>query len=204
MKIVVLASGGIDSALMMSMFKDQGHEVFPLYINYDHLAENKEWIACTKVCNKLGLEPFKMDIPGFGKLPSGLTQKELDVYEDAFLPTRNLTFLTLGSAYAYSKSADVVAIGLLSNPIFPDQTKEFIEKAQISISTALGKQIQILTPLIDLDKRDVLKLAEDYDLAKITYYCHSGTEEPCGRCISCRERISAEKSLGIKQLSGNN
>lgn len=195
MKIVVLASGGIDSALMLTMFHKKSHDIFPLYINYNQLAGKREWKSCKKVCSKLGLEPFKMDVPGFGSLPSGLTQKELDVYEDAFLPTRNLTFLTLGSAYAYSKSTDVVAIGILANPIFPDQKKEFLEKAQISISAALGKDIQILAPLIDLDKREVLKLAEEFDLAQITYFCHSGTEEPCGKCISCKERFSAEKLL---------
>ena len=195
MRIVVLASGGIDSALMISMFRKDEHEILPLHINYGHLAEEKEWECCKKICESHSLEPFRMDITGFGKLPSGLTDKTLDIYEKAFLPTRNLTFITLGAAYAYSKSCDVVAIGLLSNPIFPDQTKDFIEKAQISISTALGKPLHILSPLIDLDKRDVLRLAEEFGLSRITYYCHAGGETPCGKCISCRERIAAEKSM---------
>ena len=195
MKIVVLTSGGIDSALMISMLTKEGHEILPMHINYGHLAEEKEWECCKKICNKYSLEPFRMDISGFGKLPSGLTNRELDVYEKAFLPTRNLTFITMGAAYAYSKSCDVVAIGLLSNPIFPDQTKDFVEKAQISISTALGSPIHILTPLIDLDKRDILKLAEDFGLSKITYFCHAGGDIPCGKCISCRERIAAENSM---------
>lgn len=196
MKVVVLASGGIDSSLMMYMFKKEGHEVFPLHINYGHLAERKEWESLTQICDYLSLSPFQMDISGFGKLPSGLTNSSLDIYRDAFLPTRNLTFITLGSAYAYSIHADAVAIGLLTGPIFPDQTKEFIEKAQASISTALGRWIQILAPLIDLDKRDVIKLADKYNLPKVTYYCHAGKEQPCGICISCKERIEAENALG--------
>lgn len=195
MKIVVLASGGIDSSLMMYMFKREGHEVFPLHINYGQLAEEKEWNALVKICDFLSLNPFRMDIPGFGRLPSGLTNPSLDIHKDAFLPTRNLTFITLGSAYAYSKSCNVVAIGLLANPIFPDQTKEFIERAKLSISTALGKNIEILTPLIDLDKRDVLRMAQKYGLPNVTYYCHSGKDAPCGKCISCEERIAAEQYL---------
>jgi 7-cyano-7-deazaguanine synthase len=198
MKIVVLASGGIDSALMMYLFKKEGHEVLPLHINYNQLAENHEWESCKALCDFFSLEPFKMDITGFGKLPSGLTNSDLDVYKDAFLPTRNLTFITLASAYAYSKSTNMVAIGLLANPIFPDQTKEFIQKAQISISESLGKPIKILTPLIDLDKRDVLKLAIEYNIPKITYFCHSGTDVPCGRCVSCKERFAAESALNSK------
>lgn len=195
MKIVVLASGGIDSALMMARFLKEGHDVYPLHINYKQLAEKHEWESCQKVCEKLSIIPHKMDIQGFGELPSGLTNSEFDVYHDAFLPTRNLTFLVLGSAYGYTKDADVVAIGLVANPIFPDQTKEFIEKTEACISSSLERKIHILAPLIDLNKREVLKLAKKYDLLNITYYCHSGTDTPCGKCISCEERKSAEQML---------
>jgi 7-cyano-7-deazaguanine synthase len=196
-KIVVLASGGIDSSLIMNTFKNDGHEVLPLYINYGQLAKEKEWSALSKVCDILSLTPFKMDIEGFGKLPSGLTNPSLDIHKDAFLPTRNLTLITLGSAYAYSKESSVVSIGLLANPIFPDQTRDFVDKAEISISAALGKQITILTPLIGLDKRDVLRLAAKYGLPNVTYYCHSGNDLPCGKCISCLERLAAERALNI-------
>jgi len=192
MKIVVLTSGGIDSALLLELFKNENHEVFPLHIDYNQLAGKKEWNACKDVCDYFGLSPFRMEIPGFGKLPSGLTNSNLDIFEQAFLPTRNLIFITLGSAYAYSLGADAVAIGLLAGPIFPDQTKKFIEKAQDSISESLGKTIKILAPFIDLDKRDILRLAEEKKIPQITYYCHSGTEIPCGKCVSCRERKAAE------------
>lgn len=195
MKIVVLASGGIDSALMMAKFIQEGHDVYPLHINYNQLAETKEWEACQKVCEKLSLIPHKMDIQGFGELPSGLTDSEFDVFEDAFLPTRNLTFLVLGSAYAYTKDSDVVSIGLVANPIFPDQKKEFIEKTEACVSASLNRDVHILTPLIDLEKIDVLKMAKEFDLLDITYYCHSGTVPPCGKCISCKERKSAENIL---------
>ncbi len=195
MRIVVLASGGIDSSLMMARFLKEGHDVFPLHINYKQLAETREWEACQKVCEKLSLIPHKMDIQGFGELPSGLTDSEFDVHDDAFLPTRNLIFLVLGSAYAYTKGSDVIAIGLVANPIFPDQKKDFIEKTETCVSSALGREIHILTPLIDLEKKDVLNLAKEFDLLNLTYYCHSGTDPPCGKCISCKERQSAEQIL---------
>lgn len=195
MRVVVLTSGGIDSALLLFIFKKEGHEVLPLHINYNQLAKNREWKACKSICEHFLLIPFRMDVTGLGKLPSGLTNRNLDVYENAFLPTRNLTFLTLGAAYAYSMSVDTIAIGLLKTHDFPDQTKEFVKKAQISLSEALGKEMKILTPLIDLDKRDVLMVAKEYNIPNVTYYCHSGTEIPCGKCISCKERQVAESAL---------
>jgi 7-cyano-7-deazaguanine synthase len=197
MKIVPLTSGGVDSFVMTLLLKKEGHELFPLFIDYGQLAREKEWMACQSVCRFLGLEPRRIDISGFGKsIPSGITNNKLDVEKNAFLPTRNLLFLVLGAAYGYTKSANVVAIGLLSNPIFPDQTRNFIQAAQKSITMSLGTNTVVLAPLISLDKRDTLRLARKYELPlNITSSCHLGGEKPCGRCISCKERIAAEKSL---------
>ena len=197
MKIVALASGGIDSSVMMFLLKKENHELLPLFIDYGQLAREREWEACLSFCHYLGLKPHRMDISGFGKsIPSGITDSGLDIEKDAFLPTRNLLFLTLGASYGHAKSAYVVAIGLLSNPIFPDQTVEFVQISQKSISTALGADIRILTPLISLNKTDIFGLARKYKLPlDRTYSCHSGREKPCGLCISCKERMIAEGYL---------
>jgi len=199
MKIVILASGGIDSSLIMLLLKKENNDILPLHIDYGQLAEKKEWESCNKICKYLSLVPTRLDISGFGRtINSGLTNESLDIFEDAFLPTRNLTFLTMGAAYAFSKGANVMAIGLLANPIFPDQTKQFVSKATESISEAIGKRMQILTPFIDLDKRDILNLAAKHQLPNLTYYCHSGADVPCGKCVSCKERFAAEAALQIR------
>lgn len=197
MKIVTLASGGVDSSVMMLLLKKEGHELLPLFIDYGQLARENEWKAVQRICRFLGLAPQLMDFSGFGKsIPSGITNNKLDIEKDAFLPTRNLLFLTLGAAYGYVKSASVIAIGLLSNPIFPDQTEKFIQTAQESISSSLGVDIRIMAPSISLDKSDILRLARKYGLPlDLTYSCHTGNDEPCGRCISCREIITAQRQL---------
>jgi 7-cyano-7-deazaguanine synthase len=197
MRVVTLSSGGVDSSVTMLLLKRRNHFVFPLFVNYGQLSVEREWHACQNICKFLDLKPERMDVQGFGKLiPSGITNRDCDVEKEAFLPTRNLMLLTLGAAYGYVKAAHVVAISLLSNPIFPDQTKDFVQEAQKTISKALGIDITILAPLIDLDKSDTLRLARKYGLPiEDTYSCHSGGEIPCGRCISCQERIAAEKCL---------
>ncbi len=193
-----MSSGGLDSSLVMALLKEEGVEVFPLHINYGHLAERKEWEACLKICAALGLRPpEKMDLAGMSNLPSGLTDPNLDTAKYAFLPTRNLLLLVAGAAYAYSKGLDAVAIGLVANPIFPDQTKEFVESSEKTLSIALGRRVRLLAPLIGLDKREVILLARKHNLPfALTYYCHRGQDEACGECISCRERKAAEAALG--------
>lgn len=197
MQAVVLSSGGLDSSLTMHLLKKRGVEVYPLHINYGQLAEPKEWLACQQVSSALGIRPpERMDMLGFKLFPSGLVNPSLDIHDDAFLPTRNLMFLVAGAGYAFSKGLDVVVIGLVDNPIFPDQTREFVTRAEDAISAALGRRIKILAPLIRLDKREVILLANKHRLnVALTYHCHSGGEKPCGVCISCQERIAAEKAL---------
>jgi 7-cyano-7-deazaguanine synthase len=197
LKIVVLSSGGVDSSLTILMLKQRGHEVIALHVNYGHLAEEREWKSCQAVCNHLEIaHPIRISISGLECIPSGLIHDSLDIEKDAFLPTRNLLFITLGASYAYSVSCRVIAVGLLANPIFPDQTGEFLQKAEACISSALGVSMKILAPLIKLDKRDTLNLALKHGLPlELTYFCHAGKERPCGKCISCKERMAAEKLL---------
>ena len=204
LRVIALSSGGIDSSVMLRLLKKEDCRIFPLFVDYGQLAAKAEWEACQKICKYLDLEPSRIDVSGFGHLIiSGLTNRNLDIEKDAFLPTRNLLFLTVGAAYGYLKAAHVIAIGLLSNPIFPDQTVEFVQEAQGAITKALGVDISILTPLISLNKFDTLLLARKYGLPlSDTYSCHSGNKEPCGHCISCRERMAAEKWLASRPHLG--
>jgi 7-cyano-7-deazaguanine synthase len=92
----------------------------------------------------------------------------------------------------------------LANPIFPDQTSDFLKKAESCISAALGVEMKLLTPLIALDKRDTLRLAAKHGLPiELTYFCHAGGEAPCGKCISCKERKFAEDSISKIQKRNN-
>lgn len=196
MRIVVLTSGGLDSSLLMYLLKKDRHQLFPLHVDYGHRAEVREWRSCRKICRYLDLKPNIIHFVGMNLIPSGLIDANLDIEKEAFLPTRNLLFATLGAAFGYSRSCNVVALGLLGNPIFPDQTKEFVSLAEKCLSSALGRPLRLLTPFITLDKRDTLQLARKSRLPlSVTYYCHSGEAKPCGKCISCKERIAAEKSV---------
>jgi len=196
MSIVTLVSGGLDSTLMALLVKEEKIEQFPLFIDYGQICKEQELKACNIVHKNLGLPtPVIMNVSGFGALiSSGLTDPNKRVNEDAFLPGRNLLFLLAGSAYAYQTNSNTVAIALLSekNCIFPDQTNTFISRAQEIINLALGRDIKIIAPLMQLSKAEVLHLANKKGISD-TYSCHSGTETPCGKCVSCIERIDAMK-----------
>lgn len=190
MSFVNLVSGGLDSTLVSVMAKEIGMEQFPLFIDYGQRAARREWETCLAVHRALALpEPVKMDLSGFGQvIASGLTRENLPVKEAAFTPGRNLLFLLMGSSYAYQVGGSAVAIGLLAEQfsIFPDQRRGFLEQAERVIGTAMGRDIAVLTPLMEFGKADVVQLAEAKGISG-TYSCHVGSAEPCGRCIACLE-----------------
>jgi len=196
MGIVMLVSGGIDSTLMSLMAQEEGIQLFPLFVDYGQLAAVKEWEACKRLHEKYGLPSVtRMDLSGFGKtIPSGITDSRLRINKDAFLPGRNLLLVLAGASFAFTVQAYGVAIGLL-NPtehLFPDQTPEFVKACESIIEIAMGRRINVLTPLIEFSKSDVLAMAQARGLTG-TYSCHSGSDTPCGVCVSCVEIINAKK-----------
>jgi len=198
MKLVTLVSGGIDSTLMSILAKEQKFELFPLFIDYGQLGSKLEWEACVynHLHHKLPV-PKKMVLRGFGKLiHSGLTDKKLRIKEDAFLPGRNSLFLLSAGSYAYQVRSQNIAIGLLTDEfkLFADQTRGFISTAEKFISMEMDYEVKILTPLMDFNKAEVIKLAESKKISK-TYSCHAGNVKPCGKCISCLEIENALKNL---------
>ena len=58
------------------------------------------------------------------------------------------------------------------------------------IETAMGKRINVLTPLIEFSKGDILLMARARGLSG-TYSCHAGGDTPCGICVACKEISNA-------------
>lgn len=195
MSIVTLVSGGLDSTVMAVLTKEEGLTQFPLFIDYGQLGRERELLACKSNFHQHGLpEPQVASLSGYGNLlPSGLTDSNKHVFKDAFLPCRNLMFLTVGAAYAFQRGVSAVGIGLLDEAfsLFPDQTKAFLSDAEALLARTLGKTIKVITPLMTFSKADVLKIAKAKGVTK-TYSCHAGTESPCGICVACREYIGLE------------
>lgn len=190
MSIVLLASGGLDSTLSAILAVEQGLEIHPLFVDYGQIAKERELNSCQVNFEHYGLpKPKVVDVNGFGKLyPSGLTNKDVDIFEDAFLPGRNMLFLLAGATYACNVCANSISTGLLTEDVslFPDQTKKFLSKAQELINLMTGRKLQILAPLMDFTKKDVVELAKEKGIIG-TYSCHAGGKAPCGVCIACRE-----------------
>jgi 7-cyano-7-deazaguanine synthase len=194
MSIVTLFSGGMDSTLMSILIAEEGIEQFPLFIDYGQISKEKEWATCLEMHQSYYLpKPNYMNLIGYGQLiKSGLTDNMMRIQEP-FLPGRNMMFLLMGCAYAYQTNSSSVAIGLLSEKshLFPDQTADFLQKAESLIEVIMMRRIKIVAPLMQFTKSDIIELSQQKGI-KGTYSCHKGTDIPCGECVSCLEIINSK------------
>lgn len=190
LSVVTLVSGGLDSTVMSILAAEENLVQYPLFIDYGQLARDRELAACRLAAHRHRLPgPAVLSVAGYGNLiSSGLTDVSRDLVQDAFLPGRNLMFLTLGAAYAVQRSAGSVAIGLLDEAfsLFPDQTKPFLSEAESLLSRTMDQTIRIVAPLMSFSKGEVLSIASARGVTG-TYSCHRGEDIPCGDCVACRE-----------------
>ena len=200
MVVVALSSGGLDSSVMMLLLLREGYSVMPLHVNYGQLSEKYEWSSCQKVASQLDLpKPERIDVPDFGKsIPSRTTSHS--GRPDPYVPYRNLLLLTIGAAYAHSKGSHSLAIGFLANSSYSDQSSYLAKAAQKAIERSHDIGMRVVTPLIKLNKVDVVQLACRFGFPiDITRSCYYGRKKPCGRCPACRER-----DLAISVLERHN
>jgi len=214
-KCVVLLSGGLDSATVLAIAKDQGYECYALSFDYGQ-RHNHELIQSKKVAKYLGAKQHKIakiDLGIFGG--SALTDVSIDVPSDSeegipitYVPARNTVFLSMALGWAEVLGSSTIFIG--ANAVdysgYPDCRPEYIEAfenmANLATKRAVeGDPFQIKAPLINLTKAEIIQkgiqLGVDYGL---TSSCYNPDENgnPCGNCDSCKIRADGFNSAGEK------
>lgn len=211
---IVLVSGGLDSATVLAIARDQGFACHALSFDYGQ-RHRSELVAADRVAVSLGAEShrtFTIDLRQFGG--SALTDDAIDVptaptagIPVTYVPARNTVFLSLGLALAETIGAHDIFIGVnaVDYSGYPDCRPEFIASfaAMANLATKVGvegENLSIHTPLIDLTKADIIKrglrLGVDY---AATVSCYQAAEDgrACGQCDSCRIRAEGFADAGV-------
>jgi 7-cyano-7-deazaguanine synthase len=137
---VVLLSGGLDSATVLAMARNQGYCCHTLAFDYGQ-RHRHELDACAKIAahhRALSHRVFELDMAQFGG--SALTSPDIEVPKDrdeshmdeipvTYVPARNLVFLSIALAYAETLGATDLFIGVnaIDYSGYPDCRPEFID-----------------------------------------------------------------------------
>ncbi|MEW6096336.1 MAG: 7-cyano-7-deazaguanine synthase QueC [bacterium] len=213
-RAVVLLSGGLDSTTTLYWAKNEGYDCVCLIFNY-HQKHKKEVQFAIKIANLTNCEyqVIKFQLPWSG---SALIDKNISIPQDrktlsqeeippTYVPARNTIFISFALSYAEAIGAETIFIGAnaLDYSGYPDCRPEyytaFNKLVQLGTkSGAEGKQIKILTPLIDKSKAEIVKLGVKLNVPfELTWSCYKGGSKPCGRCDSCILRSKGFKEANL-------
>ena len=215
-KAISVLSGGLDSTVATTYYKDK-YKIHALTFNYGQRSFNMEIRSAVAICEYLGLDHTVIELPWLAALGgSSLTsQKEVPRIEmdqldnrdfckitaqKVWVPGRNMVFVAVATSFAEAKGAEKIIVGwdLEEAETFPDNSKEFLNAFNFVLEVGSLENIQIQAPVIDMFKKDIVKLGEKIDAPlDLTYSCYMGGDIHCGKCESCMRRIRAFKEAKI-------
>ena len=202
-------SSGLDSAVLL-VHEAAQYEVRPVYVRSGLSWETAElrmlsrFLASPAMAGRL--QPLTVvDLPLGDVYPAdhwALTGQP-PAYDtpDArvYLMGRNVTLLAKASLVAARADARRIALGPLAGNPFPDATPAFFTAMAEALSRGLAHALTIVTPLIALQKPQVIELGARLGVPfALTLSCMSPAGDAhCGACSKCRERREAFAEAGV-------
>ncbi|MBU4272131.1 MAG: 7-cyano-7-deazaguanine synthase [Planctomycetes bacterium] len=203
--IGVLASGGLDSCILIAHLLRQGHRVRPFYVRCELIWEEAELAgvrAFLRAMDSPRLEelvtlalPLR-DLYGRHWSVDGRNAPDAQTPAGAvYLPGRNALLTIKPAIWCGINGIGQLALAVLAGNPFADATDEFFRGLETTLEQATGNRVSIMRPFAKMDKREVLRLGRGLPL-DLTFSCLSPAAGlHCGRCNKCAERQEAFRSL---------
>ena len=206
----VLFSGGLDSAVLVALERRSHDPVWPIHVRAGLAWEDAEARAIARLTavpplagrvrpvTTLQLDMRDVYPPTHwavvGKPPAYDTPDE-----DVYLEGRNLVLSSKAAVLCARLHVERLALGPLAGNPFPDATPEFIAALSRALSLGLGRELQVVTPLVTMHKEDVIKLGLELGVPlELTLSCMNPVgDRHCGQCSKCRERHDAFLAAGV-------
>lgn len=227
MKILVLASGGLDSTVLLHKAVDEVGAKNVIAMNTFYGQKHAKEMEYAKwQCEHLGVELHSVDLSqifSFNKDCSALLSgSKMEIVHksyaeqlaekpgtvSAYVPYRNGLFLSYAAAVALQLGCSIVYYGAHADDAagraYPDCTPEFIEAQAKAIMEGTAGQVLMQAPLWNKNKAGVvalgLELGMTHEEFEHTWSCYEGKEEPCKTCGTCRDRKEAFVANGIHDI----
>jgi 7-cyano-7-deazaguanine synthase len=211
---ICLVSGGLDSCVTAAIAAAESAELAFLHLSYGQRTEARERRAFEEVANhyqvrrRLVVSMEHLASIGGSSLtdnsiavtPANLAETNIPT---SYVPFRNSHLLSVATSWAEVIGAGRIYIGAVAEDSsgYPDCRPEFYEAFQqvISLGTKPETMIEILTPVIAMNKSEIVKLGQKLEAPlALTWSCYRESEKACGDCDSCALRLRAFRLAGTK------
>ena len=217
MKVIVLLSGGMDSATALYWAKSKGFQCRALSFDYGQ-RHTVEIGFAQKLARRAGCA---WDLVRF-RLPWTRTSSLLNLKKavphhtpgriglggipSTYVPARNTIFLSFALAACDATAAGAIVIG--ANAIdysgYPDCRPAYFSAMKGVVRTGTqrgveGRAPRILTPLLHLDKRGIVRLGTRLAVPfELTWSCYGGRRAPCQQCDACLLRARGFREADLE------
>jgi len=218
-KAISILSGGLDSVVATSLLA-KDYDVHAITFDYGQRSAEMEIKSSKVICGELGIDHTVIELSWLAQLgSSALTSEEevpelsMDQLDDkevcdetarkVWVPGRNVVFSSIALSFAEAECAEKIIVGwdLEEAATFPDNSEEFLNAFNQLLEIGSLYDIQIEAPLINFNKKDIVKLGYDVRAPlELSYSCYMGEKEHCGLCESCMRRKRAFMGANIKDL----
>jgi len=221
-RAVVLLSGGLDSATVLAMAREQGFLCYALSFDYGQ-RHRLELGAAVRLAKALGAHDHRRVTLDLGWMGGSALTDETIVVPDhgeaclqeggdqhippTYVPARNTVFLSMALAWAEVLRAHDIFIG--ANAVdysgYPDCRPAFIQAFEDLAGLATkegveGRAFHIHAPLISLTKADIIRqgvaLGVDYGLT-LSCYDPDAQARACRLCDACRLRARGFEEANV-------
>ena len=203
----LLASGGLDSCILLKYLLDMGRKVKPLYIDSGLCWQTVEKLSLKRYIESIGAPPPEsltvLDLPladlyGDHWSITGHATPEAGTPDQAvFLLGRNILLTVKAANWCQTHGVNELAIGTLKSNPFQDASALFFDQLG-QVCSSVGPLIRFRRPFAELDKRQVMELGRTFPLDS-TFSCispHNGLH--CGHCNKCAERKAAFRLINTR------
>lgn len=210
---VCLVSGGMDSCVTAAIAHEEADELAFLHVSYGQRTEERELQAFNEIANHFNVEKrLAVSLEHLAKIGgSSLTDQSVAVtaanlsaqhIPTSYVPFRNAHLLSVATSWAEVIRAEFIYIGAVAEDSsgYPDCRPEFYQAFQETIErgTKPDTQIEIRTPIIALQKSEIIKLGLMLGAPlELTWSCYRESEKACGDCDSCALRLRAFRAAGV-------
>ena len=216
---VVLLSGGLDSATVAAIARDEGYDIHALTIDYGQ-RHRFELEAADRVAAALGVKQHihqRLNMTEIGR--SALTapidvpkHERADDIADGipitYVPARNTMMLSLALGYAEVLEAGDIFVGVnaVDYSGYPDCRPEFVAAFErlANLATKAGVErtieFRIHAPLIEMTKAEIIRWGTELGVVySLTHSCYDPSHDggACGRCDSCLLRREGFRQAGV-------
>jgi 7-cyano-7-deazaguanine synthase len=182
-KVVVLASGGLDSTACIAYYLHHGYPVELLWVNYEQKAARMERLAIRRVARFYKLPLQTIQIKGL-KWKADKNNPEY--------PGRNAIMALCGATSLFHESG-LISMGIHAGTNYVDCSEAFQQQIANMIALLFHGAVAVDFPFATWSKADIAQFSVQYDAPiQLTYSCLEGTQPPCGKCESCLERQSLQ------------